>query len=166
MRSVSAMEISRLGSDEVERFRAIRLRALQDSPSAFGTTFESAQAWTLDEWTRLLGSLVAFVARRGDTDVGMVRVAADSDSPDAARLGSLWVDPEARSAGVGTALIDEAVAWARSRGFNRLLLDVADHNPAAVATYARKGFEPTGRVAPFPAPRGHLRKHERSKALR
>jgi len=159
------MEISRLGSSEVERFRAIRLRALQDSPTAFGTTYESARAWTLDEWTRLLGSLVAFVARRGEQDVGMVRVAADSESPDAARLGSLWVDPEARGAGVGAALIEEAVAWARSGGFARIQLDVADHNPAAVALYAREGFEPTGRVAPFPAPRGHLRKHERSKVL-
>lgn len=160
-----AMEIHRLDPDEVKRFRAIRLRALRDSPAAFGTGYREAMGWSPGAWEELFGGLVVFVARQQGRDVGMVRVAADHEVRNAARLGSLWVDPDARCAGVGTALIAVAIEWARSGGFGELLLDVADENAAAADSYARMGFEPTGRTSRFPPPREHLGKHELGRKL-
>lgn len=159
------MEIHRLDPDEVKRFRAIRLRALRDSPAAFGTEYAVAAGWSRERWEELFGSLVAFVARREGEDVGMVRVAADHEVENAARLGSLWVDPGSRGKGVGAALIDAAAEWARAGGFARILLDVADDNAAASETYARKGFEPTGRTSRFPSPREYLGRHELDRDL-
>jgi ribosomal protein S18 acetylase RimI-like enzyme len=155
------MEIRRLRTDEVTRFRAIRLRALRDAPAAFGTTFEDASAWPPDRWWKLFSSLLAFVAVEVDQDVGLVRTAPDPEVEGAARLGSLWVAPEARCRGVGSSLIEVVVRWARSARFEELLLDVSDDNDAAIRLYEAIGFTPTGRTSTFPAPREHLGKHQR-----
>ena len=155
------MDIQRLGPEEVERFRAIRLRGLRSAPGAFGTTFEAACQWSPDRWSALFSGLVAFVAVTGHRDVGLVRCAPDLDVAGAARLGSLWVAPDARGSGIARALVEAVVHWARAEGFHELLLDVADDNPGAVALYERLGFAPTGKTTSFPLPRAHLSKHQR-----
>lgn len=73
------------------------------------------------------------------------------------RLAALRDAPEA--------LIDTLIDWARSAGFSRLVLDVADDNAAAVALYARHGFEPTGEVGCLPPTRTHIREHRRALIL-
>jgi ribosomal protein S18 acetylase RimI-like enzyme len=159
------MEIQSLAPEEVARFRAIRLRALREAPGAFGTRFEDALGWSHGTWSELFAGLHAFVAVARGKDVGMVRSAPDLQVSTAARLGSLWVAPEARGTGVGSALVDTVLAWARDRGFTEVLLDVSDDNAFAIALYDRMGFEPTGVVSAFPPPREHLGKHQRRLAL-
>jgi ribosomal protein S18 acetylase RimI-like enzyme len=159
------MEIRQLRSDELERFRALRLRALRDAPAAFGTTFEDARGWSPERWSALFSSLLAFVATTGDDDVGMVRTALDPQVARAGRLGSLWVAPEARGAGVGSALVETAIAWARREGLDAILLDVSDENVAAIRLYDTLGFAPTGTRSSFPIPREHLGKHQRRLSL-
>ncbi len=160
------MNIERLTPDEGTRLRAIRLRALRDAPDAFGTTFEEAEPWPAEVWRRQLEELATFVAVMAGQDVGLVRGAAHDEEPDSAQLISMWVAPEARGKGASDALIDAVVAWARGEGFRRLLLDVVDDNAAAVALYARRGFVPTGVVSALPAPREHIREHQRVLVLR
>jgi RimJ/RimL family protein N-acetyltransferase len=52
----------------------------------------------------------------------------------------LMVAASHRRRGVGTALLDAAVAWARSVGVAKLELHVFPHNEAAIALYERFGF--------------------------
>ena len=155
------MRIQELNVEWVERFRGIRLRALRDAPTAFGTTFEDAEKWPTEEWVGLLSSMTVFVAAVGGVDVGVVRVGPDRGFESRARLGSLWVAPEFRGTHVGRSLIDVVVEWARSRGYAELVLGVSDDNDSAIALYSRCGFEPTGEVATLPPPREHLSKHMR-----
>jgi len=155
------MNIRQLGPDEVERFRAIRLRGLRSAPGAFGTTFEEAREWSPERWSALFSSLIAYVAVADNQDVGLVRCAPDLEVAGAARLGSLWVAPEARGGGVGRALVGAVVHWARTEGFREVLLDVADDNVEAVALYEGLGFASTGKTTTFPIPRAHLSKHQR-----
>ena len=77
----------------------------------------------------------------------------------------MWVAPEARRKGVGGALVDAVIEWARSAGVKRLLLDVADNNAPAIALYIQKGFQPNGEVSTFPPPREHIREHQRELRL-
>ena len=155
------MEIHRLASEDVSRFRAIRLSALRDAPAAFGTTFDEAAAWVPEVWSNLLSEIIAFVAVVDGHDVGVVRGASDRDVKNAARLGSLWVAPEARGTGVAASLVDAVVEWARSNGFVELLLEVSEDNAQAIGFYRRRGFEPNGKVGTLPPPRQHIRKHQR-----
>jgi ribosomal protein S18 acetylase RimI-like enzyme len=57
----------------------------------------------------------------------------------------LAVDPARQGEGIGTALLDEAVARARGRGMRRLVLRVLSGNAAARHLYESRGFELEGR---------------------
>lgn len=55
-------------------------------------------------------------------------------------MDGLYVAPEARGQGVGTALLDAIAAEARRRGYKQVRLDVIDTNPRAKALYLHEGF--------------------------
>lgn len=55
----------------------------------------------------------------------------------------LWVEPRARRAGVGAALVDALAAGLAARGAPRLVIDVAARNGRARAAFARLGFRET-----------------------
>ena len=57
-----------------------------------------------------------------------------------AHLSVLAVSAEAEGRGVGTALIDRSIAWAKERGSDRLTLSALVTNSRARALYERKGF--------------------------
>ena len=57
-----------------------------------------------------------------------------------AHLSVLAVTADAEGKGVGTALIDKSVAWAKERGSDRLTLSALVTNSRARALYERKGF--------------------------
>ena len=159
------IDIKRLAAGEGLRLRTIRLRALADAPDAFSSTYDEAASRPLDSWAVQLQKLATFVAVLDGEDVGLVRGARDDLQPDAAWLISMWVSPEVRGQGVGEALIDAVVEWARISATRRMLLDVGDHNHPAIALYARKGFEPNGTTGSLPTPRSHIREHQRELQL-
>lgn len=57
-------------------------------------------------------------------------------------MDGLFVAPQARGRGVGTALLDAISAEAARRGYDSVRLDVIDSNPRARALYERRGFTP------------------------
>lgn len=155
------MEIVRLGRGEEDRLRAIRLQALREAPDAFGTTLAEVLARPDETWSQQLRELPSFVATSAGRDIGMVRYASDDRCSETGWLISMWVSPESRGRGVGSALIDAVVALAASTCIKRLMLDVGDHNTFAISLYMRKGFEETGETNTLEAPRQHLREHRR-----
>jgi GNAT superfamily N-acetyltransferase len=159
------IRLEQLTSDDRARLRAIRLRALADAPDAFSSTFEEAAARPAASWSQQLLELPTFVAVRDGVDVGIVRYARDATSSETGWLISMWVAPEVRRMGVGGTLVDAVVDWARSSGVKRLLLEVADHNIPAITLYGRRGFEPNGGAGTLPAPREHIREHQRELRL-
>lgn len=135
-----------LGPEEGERLRDVRLRALQDSPDSFWATYEREAEFPPEKWAARLADPDArwWVARTGDgVDVGLACVRLEDSG---AHLVSMWVAPEARGKGVGSRLVDEAIAWARAAGAEQMQLWAVDGNAAARALYARKGFVPSGEV--------------------
>ena len=155
------METVRLTEDDAPRLRAIRLTALQDAPDAFGSTYQGEVENALSDWVSAIRRLATFVAVADGQDVGMVRGGEDRDEPTSAWLISMWVAPTHRGMGVGGALIDSVVEWARAEGYARMKLDVGDANEAAIRLYAKKGFRETGEVGRLSAPREHITEHRR-----
>lgn len=83
------------------------------------------------------GWLVAWL---GPRPVGLVHLAvAGSDTPGTGVIAALYVLPQYRKRGVGRQLVEEAVAWARARGWDRVFIYVAKESPA-VGFYARLGL--------------------------
>jgi ribosomal protein S18 acetylase RimI-like enzyme len=56
-------------------------------------------------------------------------------------MDGLFVAPEARGQGVGTALLGAICNEARQRGYAQVRLDVIDTNPRARALYLQQGFQ-------------------------
>ncbi|MEL6641804.1 MAG: GNAT family N-acetyltransferase [Pseudomonadota bacterium] len=56
-------------------------------------------------------------------------------------MDGIFVAPEARGKGVGSALLNGIMEEARKRGFESVRLDVIDTNPRARALYERHGFK-------------------------
>jgi RimJ/RimL family protein N-acetyltransferase len=86
-----------------------------------------------------------FVAEAPEGIVGRLSVARDSHpaSRHVADLG-LMVAASHRRQGIGTALLDAAVGWARESGVRKLELHVFPHNAAAIALYEKYGFRREG----------------------
>jgi len=151
------MKVERLEPGSGERLRAIRLRALADSPEAFGTTLGEAASESVAEWERQVREIATFVAAVDGCDVGLVRGERHDRAIDCGYLISMWVAPMARRQGVAAGLIDAVVRWARDEGLSRLVLDVAEKNLPALALYTRKGFVPNGNRGSLPPPREESR---------
>jgi RimJ/RimL family protein N-acetyltransferase len=69
----------------------------------------------------------------------------------------MLVDREWRGRGVGSALIQAAIAWARDQGLHKLCLEVFSQNTAAIALYRKCGFVEEGhRVKQYRRANGEL----------
>ena len=162
------MIITTLTEADWKRAKDIRLRALNDTPDAFGSTLEREQQFTEADWRQRLAlkDRATFVAEDAGQDVGLAVCAPFEGLPDTAGLFSMWTAPEARRKGIGGSLISAVIAWAQDRGYGAIALDVADQNAAAIAAYARFGFQATGDVGTLPPPRTHIKEHRRRLVLR
>jgi len=82
-----------------------------------------------------------FVAERDGEIVGRLSISRDPHpaSRHVADLG-LMVAASARREGVGTALLEQAVAWAQATGVRKLELHVFPYNEPAIRLYEQFGF--------------------------
>ena len=132
-------ELRRLGPDDWEAFREIRLRSLADSPDAFGSTWEREQSFTEDDWRRRLRGPVYAV-----TDPGPVAVGGLFDNDGVFQVWGMWTDPAHRHRGHARRILDALIAPDVDA-----VLDVNVANDAARAAYERYGFVRTGRLEPL-----------------
>ena len=144
------MRVRRLRADEADALRELRLRALQDSPWAFGSSFERELEHGPDWWEARAGQAgdeALYVADHNSALVGMAGGFVPSE-PDTVQLWGMWVAPEARGRGLGRALVESVIDWAGGR---RVQLDVTDDERArgAAALYRSLGFAPTGEREPL-----------------
>ena len=150
-------EVRRIRADEGPRLRALRLHALADAPTAFGSTLAREEAFPTSVWNERAargaadGDGVTFVAEQDDAWVGLVTGLVE-DPEDPKRSGpvlvGMFVDRAQRRRGVGAALVESVAAWAGARGAARLFLWVTSSNEPALALYKRCGFRPTGETKP------------------
>ena len=145
--------------------RGVRLRALRDTPSAFGSTYEQeskrdAQAWqdVARRWTDPQ-TAATWIAWLGPQTVGLVAGVDDNADPARAWLVSMWVDPSARRRGLARRLVEDVLRWSADRGRAAVHLHVTSNNPAARALYLSAGFLATGDSMPHPHQPG-LVEHE------
>jgi GNAT superfamily N-acetyltransferase len=140
--------IRQVGADDWQLLRDVRLRALQDAPYAFLTTYADASGrpdsfWR--EWAARTDGGATFVAERDGRFDGIVGC-FETDEPGAVVLVAMWVAPELRGSGAAAGLVERVVEWARGRGAARVVLTVEAGNHSADRLYRRCGFVEAGDV--------------------
>jgi ribosomal protein S18 acetylase RimI-like enzyme len=148
-----AIERITLGSALV--FKNVRLRALEEAPTAFSSTYAKEAAFLDEEWKKRAmrwsgGASAGFLAFDGDRGCGMVFSFAEELDRRRAQVVSMWVAPEVRREGVGRRLIEEVVHWARGREMRDVKLMVTSVNHGAIAFYEQLGFRMTGKMEVYP----------------
>lgn len=157
--------------EDVPALETIARAAHAHSRFYFDTSFPDERCDALYErWIR--ESCAGFadeviVAELDGRAVGYVTMHLDPSA--AARIGLLGVAEDTRGRGIGAALADRAVAWARERGVSSVTVATQARNVSALRLYAQRGFlvesvalwyhlwfsvEPRGRAGRAPGPGG------------
>ena len=156
--ALPGLTVRRAGPQDWRTYRDLRLAALLDSPRAFWTTYAQAASRSEDQWRSSLDwpLWIAHAPISPDPDhpaapVGLVALwHAPGSSDGDIGLVQMWVASWARGRGAADALIGAAVDFARSDGWTRVTLEVAQENDRARGAYRRMGFVETGRRSEMP----------------
>ncbi len=155
------MRVRRISAGEGVVLKNIRLAALLDSPSAFGSTHAAEAAQTDDHWESraALGASgsksATFFAVIDESLVGVVAGYRPDLEGSTVELVSMWVAPPYRQAGVGRQLVDAVLDWARETGASRVELWVTRGNDQAQRLYESAGFRETGEHQTLPSDPRH-----------
>ena|ERR1039457_7139507 len=147
------MTIRFLDSGDLTAYRDLRLAALQESPTAFGSSYAEEVALPLTEFAARLrpphrphNGIIGALVDDGRL-AGVLGFAREYrvKRPHVALIWGMYVSPEFRGQGFGAALVDEAIAHARRLGIVRqIVLAVTASNVTAVSLYHSRGFERFG----------------------
>jgi GNAT superfamily N-acetyltransferase len=141
--------------DEWLVYKELRLRSLEDTPNAFGSTLALELLRADTEWTERVriagtsGKDCALFAQLARVPSGLVLAKADASDPHTVNLFQMWVAPEARDRGLGGALLNAAIDWARHYGAHFTKLGVTWGDTPAVRLYRRAGFREMGATEPL-----------------
>jgi GNAT superfamily N-acetyltransferase len=140
----SILDLQLLSPVEWQILKAVRLRALQDSPHAFMSRCDDELRLSDWEWRRMFDASTWIVARDTDDVVGLARSVGDPLRPWTRHVESIWVAPTHRRRGVFRGLLYALAEVERGMGVTDLLLWVLEDNHDAQRAYETLGFEPTG----------------------
>lgn len=144
--------IRRVGTDDWQRLRDVRLRALATDPDAFLETVEDARTFPDERWRQRAQPSehrVTFVDERDGVFDAMVSAFLDDDAHTVHLVG-MWVAPDLRGRGVARELVEQIIQWSRRHGRVRVVLSVEGGNPRAARLYEKCGFIERDTPPPLP----------------
>ena len=140
-----SFSLARIKPNEWQTLRDIRMHSLQDSPEAFGQRYDEAALMTDEDWKSIARSSASgnrriWILARDVSGAPIGVVQGRRRPPADCLLFSMWVDPSARRAGAGRALVDAIQEWGEGWGAERVVLWVLATNEPAGHFYDRIGF--------------------------
>ena len=129
--------------------REIRLEALQNHPTAFGSDLESEINRPLSFWEEMLADQVhniVFVAEFEGIFLGMTGIYI-RDRVKLRHTGNIWgvyVKPNWRGLGIAEQIIKSSLEWAEEMSLQQVKLAVVTTNASAIRLYKHCGFRQYG----------------------
>lgn len=145
----------RFEASEWPVYRELRLRALADSPDAFGSTLASEQTRSGEDWAARIaaaatsGRDLPIIAEVDRKPAGLAWAKFDATNPSAVNIYQMWVAPEFRGQGIGRMLLRAAIEWAGDQNATEVHLAVTCGQTPAMRLYTSEGFRPTGQSEPL-----------------
>jgi ribosomal protein S18 acetylase RimI-like enzyme len=143
------MNIRLLGESDAQLYKEIRLRALQNDPEAFGSTYEEEVNSPLEKFAeRIRCTEDQFTLGCFDDShslVGIVNFARESSRKTAHKgyIYGMYIDPQFRGRGLGKSLLLALIERATREcvGLEQIHLTVVSSNESAKRLYISLGFE-------------------------
>jgi ribosomal protein S18 acetylase RimI-like enzyme len=147
----SLQVIRRLPVERWPEYKALRLRALESAPQAFGQSWESAAAQPDGHWQQRLADVVAgnnnwlVFAERDGRLIGMTGAFQWPEDIEANRatIIAVYVEEDHRGQGIGSALMQAILEELRGHVATAILA-VNPVQTSALRLYERMGFQRTG----------------------
>lgn len=139
--------------EDWQALRDIRLEALRDVPTAFGSTYEREVVRGETHWRDRIsrgGTFLAYLPELSASEPAGL-IGGYQQNPATVGLVSMYVRPRARGRGVGEALVATVIDWATAKQATTVHLWVTETNAPARALYERCGFALTGEQQSLPS---------------
>lgn len=143
------IEIVELKPQDWQLYRDLRLRALNEEPHAYGSTYADNVTHSDDFWKERLNDASSgkaqwlVFAKLDGKIVGMAGAFAEKEV-DNAHVISVYVTPEARGKGISKLLMQELlVKIQQNKLVKKITVDVNPEQSAAYNLYKNSGFEVT-----------------------
>jgi GNAT superfamily N-acetyltransferase len=129
-------EIDEIGAEDLERWIGIAGRVRADRKGGVAEYVD---------WKRQAEDMVWLVASKSGEDAGAALAFVGWHSKPGTGHGEVFVLPEHRGTGVGSALYTRVAGWVQERGCVALETAVAEDDPESLAWVDRRGFREVGR---------------------
>jgi len=145
------MHIKKLGRDDWQAYKALRLEALARHGNVFGGEFDAEFAYADDVWQDMFtnNAMALFGLYDSDKLIGITGVARDRDDPGGktAVLFASYIRDQYRGQKLSHLLYQARIDWAKNSGlFDRITVGHRDGNEASRRANQAFGFEYTHQV--------------------
>lgn len=153
---MGVMTIREIDATDWKAYREVRLKALQDSPYAFGATFEEESqhpdSFWLDvtsRWSHDENTCFLLCEDSQQQILGMAGCYGSNEKEERAIVYSVWLHKSIRGGDTASALLSHLAKWSKHRGMTSLEGYVTENNPRARAFYRKLGFVETDERVPL-----------------
>ncbi len=135
--------VKELTIDDWQDLKDIRLYALQESPNAFGGSYDEAIEFDDDKWRSYFSNddSAIFALYDGTKIIGVANVRKFDDDAEKAGFYMAFVHPEYRGLGVSKKLYEVRIEWAKKNKIKLIEVNNRESNKAATAMNQSFGFQ-------------------------
>ena len=145
------MLIRRLSPADASEFRRLRLKALKESRTAFGSSYSEEIKQPLVSFRKRLEVSAdnwVFGSLKGKNLIGVLRLVREEGKKERhkASIYGMYVAPSERRRGIARKLLEKAMETAKKlKGIRQIRIAVVTSNTAAIALYEKAGFAEYGK---------------------
>jgi len=135
------IQLLKLISTDAPRLRAIRLKALADSPSSFSADYAIESERPINYWENFLRISDWCIVISDGEDIGLLEVSKAANDRNAdCWLSGWWIDKSYRGRGISKLMLDWLDQLCLEKGWSKQGLGVWPENEGAIAAYLKLGF--------------------------